>query len=469
MSPGMTRKARAAALQMTRQRSPLLKLLTSVRDELPSGRAESHGLTYSAGTITVHTKKRIRRFQERCPYTSKVLRESRVLIIDANADEQLVGQFFDVAEFSYLQTERHAKVTQCRSTRCSKTSLVPQLNDDPKSKLAAKKRLRELERFLGRLATQHPRVLVVGPQEITGNSNAKIKPLIKVPANVDLAHFNAIRGIDRWKDHDAVVVIGRNEPQLEALEAIARSAFLTDRQPLQFASQWAIAERGYRLKDGSWGVDVVVHPDPRVQAVLEQLREGESQQAIDRLRLIYATTSKTAYVLSNVVLDLDVDLLVTWEELMNGGGRVEQAWNMLAGAMPLAPAWLAAQFPQLWSTADAAKADVRRALKEGRFINISSISNSTLFRHQYRPAGATSQRTWSWCLSSNSDPAETRVALEALVGAVTMQPPVPPRPAGPPRKQVSPNDRSTKSKDLPAAVVAAAEPEVVSAHAAPVL
>ena len=244
--------------------------------------------------------------------------------------------------------------------------------------------------------------------------------------------------------------------------------FLTDRQSLQFASQWAIAERGYRLKDGSWGVDVVVHPDPRVQAVLEQLREGESQQAIDRLRLIYATTSKTAYVLSNVVLDLDVDLLVTWEELMNGGGRVEQAWNMLAGVMPLAPAWLAAQFPRLWNTAGAAKADVRRALKEGQFTNISNISNSTLFQHQYRPAGATSQRAWSRCLSINSDPAETRVALEALVGAVTMQPPVPARPAGPPRKQVSSEIRSTKSKDLAAAVVAAAKPQVGSALVAPV-
>jgi len=35
------------------------------------------------------------------------------------------------------------------------------------------------------------------------------------------------------------------------------------------------------------GVDVVVHPDQRVQAVHEQLREHESQQAIDRLRLVH--------------------------------------------------------------------------------------------------------------------------------------------------------------------------------------
>lgn len=175
-----------------------------------------------------------------------------------------------------------------------------------------------------------------------------------MPANVDLAHFNAIRGIDGWKDHDAIVVIGRNEPPIEEVEAIARCVFLTDKVPLQFAGEWTVEERGYRLKSGQFGVEVVRHPDPRVQAILEQLREGESQQAIDRLRLVHAATPKRVYLLSNIALDIDVDQVVTWDEMMNGGGRIEQAWNTLQGVMPLAPAWLATQFPHLWKTVDAA-------------------------------------------------------------------------------------------------------------------
>ena len=104
---------------------------------------------------------------------------------------------------------------------------------------------------------------------------------------------------------------------------------------------------------------------------------------------------------------------------MNGGGRIEQAWNTLQGVMPLSPAWLAAQFPQLWNTPDAAKADVR-SIKECQFTNIYSLSNPTLFKHQYRPVhtpgrGAR-QRAWSVCLSVDVDPAVTRVALEALLG-----------------------------------------------------
>jgi hypothetical protein len=263
---------------------------------------------------------------------------------------------------------------------------------------------------------------LVGPQVITGNPKSKVKPLIKVPANVDLAHFNAIRGIDRWKDHDAIVVIGRNEPPIEAVEAIARCVFLTDREPLYFDGEWAVEERGYRLQGAREGVDIIRHLDARVQAVLEQVREGESQQAIDRLRLVHAPSPKRAYILSNVVLDVDVDRLVTWDEMMNGGGRLEQAWNTLQGVMPLAPAWLAAQFPQLWKTVDAAKADVANAGKECPFTNIYSISNPTLFRHQYRPRCLPRQRAWSVCLSRDADPAATRVALALLGGEVEMRP-----------------------------------------------
>jgi hypothetical protein len=216
------------------------------------------------------------------------------------------------------------------------------------------------------------------------------------------------------------VVIGRNEPPIAELEAIARCVYLTDERPLQFAQDWTVSLRGYRWKHGSMGANVLVHPDPRVQGLLEQLREGESQQAIDRLRLVHADTPKAAYVLSNVVLDIDVDCLLTWEELMNGGSRVEQAWTALQGVMPLVPAWLAAQFPQHWKSPDAAKSDVARAIKESQFTNMITISNPTLFKHQYRPVLASSggkrQRAWSNCVSGDAGPSETRVALEALLG-----------------------------------------------------
>jgi hypothetical protein len=47
-----------------------------------------------------------------------------------------------------------------------------------------------------------------------------------------------------------------------------------------------------------------VHPDQRVQAVVEQGREAEMVQAIDRLRLIHNEKRKTVYILCSVPVDI---------------------------------------------------------------------------------------------------------------------------------------------------------------------
>jgi hypothetical protein len=420
--PGMDLNDRRAALMRLREVTRLTELLNAVCAEYFVARRECHALKYCSvtQTITVYLKKSISRFHDRQG------NEARVLAIDANANEQLIGQFFNVVTFTTIPADRQVEIFQCQSTRCSTTSLVPARNTNPKCKREASKRLKELERFIAQRAKQHPRLLVVGPQAITGNRRLKLRPLIKVPVNVALAHFGAIRGIDQWKDHDAIVVIGRHEPPIEGIEDIARCLFSTDRTPLELTQDWTTEQRGYRLKRGLSGVDVVRHPDARVQAILEQMREGETQQAIDRLRLVHARGPKRAYVLSNVVLDVDVDHLLTWDEMMNGGGRIERAWNALQGVMPLAPAWLAVQFPRLWNTAGAAKADAGGWLIEGRFTNINTLSNSALFKAQYRPTHAAArgarQRAWSWCLSVHAEPEVTREKLELLLGvAVEMR------------------------------------------------
>src|ERR1700724_3694091 len=54
-------------------------------------------------------------------------------------------------------------------------------------------------------------------------------------------------------------------------------------------------------RDGSQPqVAVRIHPDWRVQAVVEQTREAEMIQAIDRLRVIHSEREKTVYILCNI-------------------------------------------------------------------------------------------------------------------------------------------------------------------------
>ena len=60
-------------------------------------------------------------------------------------------------------------------------------------------------------------------------------------------------------------------------------------------------QRQYSTRDGSQrSVRVRVHPDTRVEAVVEQSREAEMIQAIDRLRLIHNEKRKTVYILCSV-------------------------------------------------------------------------------------------------------------------------------------------------------------------------
>jgi hypothetical protein len=60
---------------------------------------------------------------------------------------------------------------------------------------------------------------------------------------------------------------------------------------------------------------------------MEQIREAEMVQAIDRLRLIHSPRKKEVCILCNIPLDIPVDELVTWRELV-GDGRLTKALEM---------------------------------------------------------------------------------------------------------------------------------------------
>jgi hypothetical protein len=153
-----------------------------------------------------------------------------------------------------------------------------------------------------------------------------------------------------------------------------------------------------------------VHPDRRVQAVVEQAREAEMIQAIDRLRLIHNEKRKTVYILCNIPLDLPVDELVTWKQL-TGDRRWsnalaecdERGWD----ALPLAAKELCRLFPVLWATKKAAERwIVKNPLDAYRdIIRVWGVLNT------YRPPGQTS---WSKALVRHgADPAE---ALAGVLG-----------------------------------------------------
>jgi hypothetical protein len=170
---------------------------------------------------------------------------------------------------------------------------------------------------------------------------------------------------------------------------------------------------GYSLLDGEFGVEVQLPPDQGLQAILEQLHEHESEQCLDRLRVIHHQGEpKPVLLLSNLVLDVEASELRSWNEIVSGGSRLEQAFLRQAdGVLPLRPDWLAANYPDLWPTAEAARKDVGH--KTGQSSNINIIRKMSVSEYKYKSA---SQRRWSRCLSRFSDLETIAKTLATILG-----------------------------------------------------
>ena len=61
--------------------------------------------------------------------------------------------------------------------------------------------------------------------------------------------------------------------------------------------------------------------DPRIDAVLKQIREAETLQVIARLRLVWAMYQKRVFLLSNLPVEMPVDHLIQFED-ENGSAKV---------------------------------------------------------------------------------------------------------------------------------------------------
>ena len=132
---------------------------------------------------------------------------------------------------------------------------------------------------------------------------------------------------------------------------MARCLFGGDTEPLLLTGQYVEQMRGHRMRDGTrTAVKVQVHPDLRVQALLEQTREREVEQMVGRLRLVHRTRPARVFLLSNVPTALPVDRLTTWDAVIPS--KMEQAIVAGRGVLPLSYGELARVHPDLWATAE---------------------------------------------------------------------------------------------------------------------
>ena len=173
---------------------------------------------------------------------------------------------------------------------------------------------------------------------------------------VRTAHFNAISGLDAYKDVRTLFVIGRPLPDPRHLRADALA--LTGR-PIP-AESGQIETRGALMTDGTGlALDARTYSDPDLEAVRSAVMDAEVIQAIGRGRGVNrdATSPLKVFVFADVALPLAVTRLTRWDDVRPDViDRMRARGIILWGATDAAKA-----YPDLFPGAEAARKAIQRA------------------------------------------------------------------------------------------------------------
>lgn len=316
----------------------LVALMRAIDDEwdvpaLADGtsRASYRGVVYRPGRknywgtelppLTVHYLTRLR-----------IGAEVPLLLLDGTGDVGLNRVVFgDALEHVRIAAERQAHVTGTVGSEWSRMKLTAKTSSSPSATPISEKadeQARALRKKLIAFADEKAKeTFVVG-------SKAAIAALVADGLKSRAGWFGAVRGKNRWKQCRRAIVVGREEPQLAALEDMGRCYAVTTAEAYPSVADQSKEElaklrqpRGRRMRDGSvQQIDVFVHPDRLTQAVLEQIREAEAVQAVDRVRAIWQS-GREIILLNNLSLDVTYDRCLTGNQIWRGGNRFDVALN----------------------------------------------------------------------------------------------------------------------------------------------
>lgn len=187
-----------------------------------------------------------------------------------------------------------------------------------------------------------------------------------LPRDIHVAHYNAISGLDAYKDVRLLILLGRPQPGPEAPEFNA--AALSGRMPVSIVggpnkrfSWYPQVQRSIRVKGSRLGRAVVgdQHPDPFCEAIRWQITEGQLMQAIGRPRGVNRTkkTPLDIDLLFDTVLPIEVDKVTSWERPSLYIVTAAEEGVMLESPIDMVKIW-----PQLWPNNIAADRTVKGGL-----------------------------------------------------------------------------------------------------------
>lgn len=226
---------------------------------------------------------------------------------------------------------------------------------------------------------------------------------------VATGHFNAIAGLDAYRDVRLLVVVGRPLPSDLALAPLA-GAFFRNLPEGGYVRE----PRGLRMRDGSSrAVRVRAHAGPMAELLRAAICDDEVLQAVGRGRGVNRTAADPleVHVLADVALPLVHDEIVDWEAVMPD--LVQRM--LLAGVAVDSPGDAAALHPAIFANAEQAKKAMQRVFG-GHFPIGISYRGMSLKSAAYRRGGR--GRSWQracWIEGATTPP---QAALEAVLGTL---------------------------------------------------
>jgi hypothetical protein len=239
-----------------------------------------------------------------------------ILLLDASADPMIDRALWgESILYAHVRARRNLVASQSTTRSGSRSSLVHIGGQHPKTAT-------DITRLQKRIAE-------LVPGDGSGVAVFGSLPVIEaltphLPEKAVTGHFNALRGINDYEDCHTAIVVGREQPGCRDLEDYARSIFFEADEPIRTARK--LEERKVRLAGCNVEITSEFHPDPRVQAVLAQIREREIEQAMDRLRFINDDpTPKTVILVSRIATDAEIAMAMQFKHLCDGGAPFTRA------------------------------------------------------------------------------------------------------------------------------------------------
>ncbi|QDC10092.1 hypothetical protein FHY55_12910 [Oceanicola sp. D3] len=404
LHPGMTIAERRKAMDVTgdtERAEQLAGLWTAVARFLEAGSALSGAIRL--GTAATGFDQCIEVRQVRSLHES--LRGRPVLHLDATLRPDLARLVLPGLQVEEIEVAApHMRVRQVvgsfgKSMLCQAPGLTP---EEAKRR---ENRLGECVDYVRWQAAIHrnERVLVV--------TYKAVEQAFQGIPGVETAHFNAVAGLDAFKDVRQLIVIGRPMPGTNDLEAMVGACF-----DHVGRGSYEKLRAGLRSQSGQpVSMPVLRHTDERAELLRRAICDDELVQVVGRGRGVNRTADDPldVHILADVALSLVYDEITVWEAV-----KPDLFQRMLlAGLAVDSPGDAAVLHTTLFTSSNQAKQAFEAALFKCQTPMYDSYREMTLKSAAYRRAGRGRGWQCAWWIGDDLG-ATMRARIERALGHV---------------------------------------------------